>query len=336
MNWSQPYSATWRIFRVNRKTWADAEKLTSVDSADVTRTADGDLIESGSLKVTGDFETGYYRIVMTAQQGGDVERVDIATLLFGTEGGEVDYGRTVHEVDGFSVLHPASTTTIVTGQYAPAGVDGAQYAAELLREAINAPVVVEGSFTLNEHLVHEFGSSVLEAAWAVLDAGEFVIQIDGRGIVHICPKPYSPSLTIDNARKGILLNKIDFSADTSEIPNRYIVMDGLNVTIAINDDPDSPVSSVSRGYYVDSVNTSPTPVNSETHAEYANRMLKKASILKDERSYKREYAPDVYPYSLVRASIDGLMGDLRVESQSISCGRGITVSERASREVSLW
>lgn len=336
MNWTKSYTSTWRVFRVNRKTWADGEMLEKVDSASVSRTADGQILESGSLEVSGEFNTDYYRIVMTAEQSGEIERVDVATLLFEVKGGSIDFGRTVHEVEGFSVLHPAETTAITLGEYAPAGVDGVKYAKELLESAINAPVETEGSFILNNHIVHELGSSVIEAVWAVLDAGGYIIQIDGRGVVHIRPKPTEPTLKITNANIGMLSNGIDFESDMSEIPNRYIVIDDTNVVIAENNNPESIVSTVNRGYFVDMVDTSPTPVDGKTLQEYANDRLRGLSILKDERTYKREYAPNVYLYSIVRASIGGLQGDLRVTSQSIDCGNGIVVSEKASKEIALW
>ena len=336
MDWTKSYTSTWRVFRVNRKTWADGEMLKKVDSASISRTADGRVLESGSLEVSGEFESDYYRIVMTAKQGGELARVDVATLLFDVKGGHIDFGRTVHDVDGYSVLYPADTTAITLGEYAPAGVDGVQYAAELLRSAINAPVETEGSFTLNDHVVHELGSSVIEAVWAVLDAGNYIIQIDGRGVVHIRPKPTEPSLRINNSSIGMLSNGIDFDADYSEIPNRYIVIDDNNITIASNNDPASIVSTVNRGYFVDVVDTSPTPVNGKTLQEYANDRLKQLSVMKDERTYTREYAPDVYLYSLVRSSIDGLQGDLRITSQSVTCKNGITVNEKASKEIALW
>ena len=87
----------------------------------------------------------------------------------------------------------------------------------------------------------------------------------------------------------MLSNGIDFSADMSEIPNRYIVIDDRVVVTASNDDPESIVSTVNRGYFVDMVDTSPTPVNGKTLMEYANDRLKELSILRDERTYKREY-----------------------------------------------
>lgn len=336
MDWSKSYTSTWRVFKVNRKTWADGDALKKVDSASISRTADGRMLESGSLGVSGEFEADYYRIVMTARQGSEFARVDVATLLFDVKGGRIDFGRTTHSVEGYSVLYPASTTAVTLGEYAPSGVDGVQYAKKLLESAINAPVEAEGSFTLNDHVVHELGSSVIDAVWAVLDAGGYIMQIDGRGVVHIRPKPTEPSLRITNASIRMLSNGIDFEADMSEIPNRYVVIQENNVTMASNDDPNSIVSTVNRGYYVDTVDTSPTPVNGETSNEYAERKLRDLSIIKDERTYVREYAPDVYLYSLVRASIDGLQGDLRVLAQSVNCGKGITVQEKAAKETRLY
>lgn len=336
MDYSQSYSSEWRIYRVNRKTWADADSIDRVESASVTRTADGSLLESGRLSVTGEFERDYYRIVMLAEQGGEVQRVDVATLLFEANGGNLNYGTETHDIEGRSVLYPASTTVITFGQYAPKGYNGALYAAELLEGVINAPISVEGSFTLDVNVVHEIGSTVLEAVWAVLDAGNFVMQIDGHGEVHILPKPTDPALTINNASIRLMANGIDFEADTSEIPNRYVVIDGINVTIATNNDAASDISTVNRGYAVDQIDTSPTPINGETYAAYAERKLEEMSVLREERTYQREYAPDVYPYSIVRGSITGLDGDYRVDTQDIACGHGITVSEKAYKEIALW
>lgn len=334
MNWDESYSASWRVFRVNRQTWADAEQITNVDGASINRTADGELLESGGLELTGDFKPDYYRIVMTAEQGGEVERVDVATLLFDVSGGKYNHGVTAQNAEGYSVLYPASVTSIMAGEYAPKGVNGAEYAAELLQSAINAPVEAEGSFVLNDHVVHKIGSSVLDAVWAVLEAGNFVMQIDGRGVVHIRPKPNEPSLIADSSK--LFMNEISYQANISEIPNRYIAISGSLKTAAVNDDPNSEVSYAARGYYVDVVDQSPTPIDGETFGKYAERKLKEASVLKDERSYTREYYPGVLLYSVIRASIDGLEGDLRVMSQSLSCGNGITINEKSVREVSLW
>lgn len=336
MDWLKSYSATWRIFRVNRQTWADAESIPGVVSVEVLKTADGDLIESGSMTITGDFQPDYYRIVMNAEQGGDEERVDVATLLFDKTGGEYDYGINTEDVDGFSVLYPASVTMVTDGEYAPKGVNGATYARDLLAGCINAPIEVDGAFILNDHIVHELGTPILDAVWSVLNAGGYVIQIDGKGIVYIRPKPVEASLVIDNSQRGLLLNGVTYKADVGAIPNRYIVIDGVNITIAENRDPRSEVSTVSRGYTVDVVDTSPATVDGETYGQYANRRLIESSILKEEREYSREYVPGIYPYSIIKATIDGLEGNLTIQSQSISCRHGISVSEKVAKEIKLY
>ena len=336
MDWSKSYSSTWRVFKVNPATWADGETLTAVDSVSVTKTADGSLLESGGMELSGAIEPAYYRIVMTADQGGELARVDVATLLCITNGGGYDYGNMSYSANGYSVLYPASVTAISVGGYAPAGVNGAEYAAEILSAAINAPVEVEGSFTLNNAIVHELGTSVLDAAWAVLDAGGFVIQIDGRGVVHILPKPTEPALTIDTQTEGLVLNGVTFTSDESEIPNRYIVIDDGITVIASNDDPGSRVSTISRGYKVDEVDTSPTPIDGETLSEYAERRLRELSVLKQEQNYTREYADGVNLYSVVRASLRALDGDFRIVSQQINCSNGITVDEKVEKEIMLY
>lgn len=337
MDWSKSYTAQWRIFRVNRDTWADAELISDVDSVSVTRTADGSLIESASMEVTGEISTDYYRIVMTAQQGNEATRVEVATLLFDAQSGTHDHGGVVQSVHGYSVLLPASTTLLLKGQYAPCGVNGAEYAAELLRSAINAPVVVDGAgFTLNNNLVHELDSSVLDAAWTVVNAGNHCIQIDGHGTVHITPMPTAPALQLDSAASSLLMNGIGYTQDVSAIPNRYVVVIGDARTVAVNDSIDSRVSTANRGYYVDVIDESPQPINGETLNAYALRKLHEESIVTDERRYTREYADGVNVYSIVRASLNGLNGDYRVQSQSITCDYGVTVQEKAAREIDLW
>lgn len=336
MNWGRSYSSTWRVFKVNKDTWADGEALAGVDSVSVTRTADGSLLESGSIELTGDIEPGYYRVVMTADQGGELARVDVATMLFISNGGGYDYNTHTRKADGHSVLYPASVTAVATGGYAPAEINGAEYAGKLLASVINAPVKVEGSFTLNEPIVHAVGSSVLEAVWSVLDAGGFVIQLDGRGIVSIRPKPAEPDLILDNQNSGLVLNGTSFTADESDIPNRYIVIQDAALTSAVNNDPESPVSTVTRGYTVDVTDTSPTPIDGETMAEYADRRLHELSVLKEEQTYTREYATGVELYSIVRATLEAFEGDYRVTTQTINCDNGITVSETVEKETSLW
>jgi len=59
MDWSRSYSSDWHVYRVNRDTWAYAVRVTGVDSVSITRTADGAMLESGSMTITGDLAPDY-------------------------------------------------------------------------------------------------------------------------------------------------------------------------------------------------------------------------------------------------------------------------------------
>lgn len=335
---------SWRVFRVNTDTWADGSILTRVNSASVSRDVSDTptTVERGSMSVdmavADSFEEGYYRIVMTADQGGSTERVDVATLLFTSTSSTANRGVSEAQVSGRSVLYPASVTRLAIGSYAPKGVDGAAFCKELLDSCVNAPVTNEGSFTLDDHVVFDIGASTLDCVWMVLNAGNHVLQIGGDGVIHIRPKPTNPSLVLDIAHARLLQPEVVHDLDYSEVPNRYIAVSGEMSAMAVNNDPESITSTVRRGWTSDIVDQSPVRTDGETLAAYAARRLEEESMVNDARSYTREWWPDVLPFSLVHGSLSsvGVEGDFRVVSQQLTCGRGIVVEERASREVYAW
>ena len=335
---------SWRVFRVNTKTWADGPLLTDVNSVSISRDVSDTptTIERGDMSidmgVADQLEEGYYRIAMTAEQGGATERVDVATLLFTATSSTVDRGVSDARATGRSVLYPASVTKLSVGSYAPKGVDGAAFCADMLSKTINAPVVNDGGFSLDDHVVFDIGASVLDCVWMVLDAGNHVLQISGDGTVHIKEKPTEPSLLLDLAHARLVQPGIGRDLDYSEVPNRYFAIQGEQMGSAVNNDETSVTSTVSRGWASDVVDQSPVRTNGETLAAYAARRLEEESMVTDARTYTREWWPGTLPFSVVRGSLAsvGLDGDMRVESQQIKCGAGITIEERAVMEVYTW
>lgn len=342
--WTEGYSATWRVYRVNEDTWADAEELEGVTAATVERGREtvGPTMERGTLSVDADpqegFAQGWYRLVMYAEQDGFTERADIATLWCQASGGEVNCGIDALDVTGEGALWPASQTKLVAGSYAPKGVDGVQYVTDMLSAAIVAPVTGTGAFTLDEHVVFDVGISVLDAAWLVLDAGGYVLRVEGDGTVEVVKKPSLPALELDLANARLLHPGVRHELDYSEVPNRYRVNEDGTIAEAVNDDAASEASTASRGFCVDVVDESPVRVDGETLAAYAARMLEERSLVRDTRTYTREWWPSVLPFDVVRGSISsvGLDGDMRIDSQGLTVGIGVTVEETASREVYAW
>ncbi len=339
-DWSAGGKVAFRFRRVDTSTWADASDAGPLLSASVERVRGG-LLESGSAEVAravGEgFEPGYYRLSAVAE-GRGLARSDVATLYFAGGSSSVARGSKTVGIEGRSVLYPASVRRMLAGSYAPEGTDGAAAAARLLRECVACPVEVEGAFTLNVPVIFDLGCSYLDAVWMLLDAGGWCMQVSGRGAVSVKPKPTAPSSLLDASAARALAPGVTSSLDYSGVPNAYLADDGRQSVRVVNDDPESPTSTTSRGYVHDVVDTAPKPVDGETLAAYARRKLREMSTVEDVRGYTRAYEPDLRPYDVVRFSLpsQGLSGDMRITRQSLRIGRGITVTEEACKEVTTW
>ena len=253
------------------------------------------------------------------------------TMLCESVTGSRDKSYITLNVDGLSVLQPASERHLLAGTYVPKGANGANQAAKYLRKCIPAPVVVEGSFTLDDNVVLDADSSYIKAAWTLLDAASWCMQIDGDGTVHIKEKPVDPILSLDQANASILKPSTTFKRSIDSIPNLYIAVDGDEIAEAINDDPDSSLSTITRGRVIDKIDRSPVKVNGETLHNYAERKLEEESTIVKTYGYTREWWPDVYPFSMVRGSIPqrGIDANMRVMSQSFQFGKGLAITETA-------
>ena len=331
------YTSEWSVRRVDRDTWEDGDALEGVMSAVIDRERhDGaPLLESGSMELdSADFAEGWHRIYMTATQDGS-ERHAMATLLFERASGRTEKGSTVLTLKGRSVLQPAADEKLAYGAYAPAGCDGAAYAARLVSSCTPAPVRVEGSFTIVDDFVFDLGTSKLDAAWKLLDAAGWCMHIDGRGEVTVRQKPTEPALELSRANAGLLIPGIDDDFSLVDVPNRYYAIDGDKRAVAENVDPASRASYPSRGRWKDEVDTSPVLIDGESLEHYAQRKLAEISVVERTYSYEREFWPGVTVYSLVRATLaaNGIEGDLRVATQRIECSLGAKVTETAVEEV---
>lgn len=341
-DFSKSYSSLWRLYRVDPYSWADSSIVGGIRQATITSSM-GDMIESGTFSIDteigSEFEEGYHRLVMYATQDGATERHEIATLYCTSTNGTTNKGVDVKTIAGRSVLYPASKTCIDAGLNVAAGENGLTFAAELLRDTISAPVEAMGGFTLADHFVFDLGAKVLTVVWTLLNSAGYCMQISGNGTVTLLPMPTEPVVSIGSDGDGILMPEESYELDWSSVPNRYIATDGTSVGVAVNDDPTSRISTVSRGFVVDidsGIDSSPLLVNGEGLDDYCVRRLHEMSVAYDSRSYAREYIPNVHPYSIVRRSTAKGTVDSRVENQSLACGAGITVTESARIEVNGW
>lgn len=328
------YASRWRVRRIDADTWLPSGEIGGMRSVTVRKSANYDstpLMESGDVESTGRLAEGYHRIEMLSSTG---ELAEVATLLLVPDGSTWSHEKWNGRAVGKSVLSPAAERKLKPGAYAAMGDDGAAWAARTLSGVIDAPVRVVGSFSLGEHVVFDLGASYLDAVWKVLDVGGFCMQVSGDGTVTVCPKPGEPALVVNAATRSLLMPEIGSGLPVDDVPNVLKVYDDKGVEhVARNDDPSSPTSTVSRGREIDCVEDSPTREEDESWDDYASRRLSELSEIYETYDVEREHVPGVLPYSLVRVNLpeQGMSGDYRVMSQTIECGKGITVSETWGR-----
>ena len=116
---------------------------------------------------------------------------------------------------------------------------------------------------------------------------------------------------------------------------------GYKFSRIINDDPNSPVSTVTRGREVTYRDSNPSFTGVPTQEQidnYAMQQLRNLSCLEHKITYKHAYCPvrigDCVQLNYVRAGLRNVKA--KVISQSIKCEPGCPVTEKAVFTKKLW
>lgn len=339
IRWSQDYKVEWRLMSVNKDTWADSGRSEFVNSARIDRdmTANVPLLESATfdsqVPVGENWANGWYRLKAIVAQGSDVESISMGTFRIEAGSDKVDFGTQTATLKGYSVLYPASKKYMDLGSYIPIGVDGPEFVRDLLKQGgVCAPIHLDGTYTLDDYVTFDNQTQVIKVVWDVLDAGNYCMVIDGDGEIWIKPKPIQNKMAFNSKTADLLFPGVTRNLDYSGVPNVYKAYNGSISAKAVNDNPDSIVSTVSRGYVHEEVAINPMRVNGETLQAYCERMLEELSTIEKSYVYSRENVSDARPFDVVSMTLPqwGVEGDLRILSQSIECGKSIKISETAA------
>ena len=332
MDWSKGYSASYYLGVVDPDTWRDIDRIEITDG-NITKSNSG-LRESADVTCV-NYSIGrelWVRVWLDAAQGSGTEHVALFTGIACSPSVEIDGNRQTHPMECYSVLKPAQDVLLQRGWYAPANANGANLVKNLLSVS-PAPVVVDGlSPTLTHSIVSEDGESNLTMADKILTAINWRLRIEGDGTIHVCPKASSSSATFDALENDIIEPQVTLEHDWYECPNVFRAVLGELSAIAKDEDPNSFLSTVSRGREVWKEETSCALSDGETIAEYAARRLREEQSYAVSVSYSRRYQPDVTVTDLVRLHhpAQGLEGTFGVISQGIELGNGARVSEKVS------
>ncbi|MGI6204231.1 MAG: hypothetical protein ACOYJH_03010 [Anaerovoracaceae bacterium] len=328
MDYSKGFAAYYEAFRVDPVTWTDEEELLLTDGR-LTRNTDS-LRESASVTMT-DMPAGEFwiRIYLKAAQEGTQDRRAIFTGLATSPEKSIDDGFISYSVDCYSALKPAADVFVPVGYYAPSGISAAEIAADLLGSVTPAPVEVAArSPALTSAIVAEDEETDLTMAEKIIDAIGWRIRTAGDGTVVIEPASTEEKRTF-GASNDVLEMSVTDKQDLFSVPNVLRVVVGSTVTVARDEDPDSPYSVSNRGREVWAQEKNPTIPDDTSVTQFAREQLKTKQAAARTVSYTRRFDPDIFVGDIVRLNYSEIQGLFRITSQSIDLSAGAPVQEEA-------
>lgn len=349
MDWTKPYSVSYEHWTVNPGTWQDVERLSCVLEATVTFDRDQDTLGDASYTLTEPLDEQYVRTYLVAEQSGSRERCALGTWLLQCPFKDFDGKQRSARCDAYTPLLELSDDFPEIGYTAVEGTDALSLAQSILLEHCRAPFIEcdEEAF-LEDDFVAELEDTWLTFLTSMLEEVGYRLSLDDLSRVVIEEEPEAASSKTlweyTDGNSSILCADVTDEADLHEIPNVYQVVysnDSLTLSgTAINDDPDSIVSTVSRGRRVMQRDTSPdvtgTP-DQATISALAEKGLREASMCDRTLTYTHGFN-GVVPFGCVHLSYDraGIDSKALVKSQSIACDSACSVEETAVYKERLW
>ena len=331
---------------VHRLTWDDTIDRHipwSLISATITKEVmDGAcLLDSATMTVSApigyEFPEGWYRLVANITAGFEKTRHALGTFWVYPTGDEIRNGHLVISLNASSSLTPLAEREILTGDFVSKGASAAEKVARLIREATPAPVSVLGDFTLNDYYVFDPGTTYLDVVWGLIRKAGWCLQLQPDGRVVVREKPETPSYIINRETRDVVKQGVRRTFNRSDIPNRLKVIDRYGGEYVVeNHQAGSRTSYEARGRWIDAVDTAPQPKDGETIPAYAKRQLEQLSTVSYLHTFAMDWVDNLVPFDLVQALLpnDGLMGDLRITRQQITCGNSrLKVDVTAGYEV---
>ena len=334
MEWKNGFSAAYYAYIVDPATWRETTKI-QLTGGKISRTASG-LRDSADLDCVS-YPQGtehYLRVYMDTKQDGTGAHVPLFTGLASSPAQDFDGIYETNTVKCYSVLKGAADILLDRGFYIPAEANGAT-AIKTLLEVIPAPVITEEDApTLTNAIIAESGETHASMVDKILMAINWRLRIDGAGTIHIEKQPMDSVAQLDPIENDVIEPSISIEYDWYSAPNVFrAIQQDLSAT-ARDDDPESPLSTVSRGREVWAEETSCKLNIGESISQYALRRLKELQAVAKTAEYTRRFNPNIYVGDLIRLRYpeQGLEGIFKVKSQSITIGSGSPTEE----EVEAW
>lgn len=349
-DWSKSMQQTFEYYIVDPATWRDVKKLDNVKSCTISRDSDMETLGSATIDVAESLGECYIRVYLVTIQNGITEKHPLGTFLVQTPSSSFDGKVRSVSMDAYTPLLELKESPPPLGYSILKGENIMDIASRLVGENARAPVVPT---TSSDNLYYDFVANTNDT-WLtfisdLIANAKYSFALDDMGRILFSPKQDTASLqsvwTYTDDNSSILLPELTMDHDLYGIPNVVEVIysncGDYFYSRVVNDDPNSPISTVNRGREIVHRDTNPSLSGNSTQAqidEYATRLLKELSTVEYKISYTHGYCPvrlfDCVRFNYTRAGLRNVKA--KVISQNIKCTPGCEVSEKAIFTTKLW
>ena len=349
-DWTKSMQQTFEYYTVDPGTWKDSKKLDTVKSCTIKRDYDAETLGSATIDINDALGECYIRVYLITFQKEVKEKHPLGTFLVQTPATSFDGKVQTVSMDSYTPLLELKENPPPLGYSILKGGNIMEMAYRLVRENARAPVVeTKDTTTLHYDFVSDTNDTWLTYLRDLISNAKYLFALDELGRILFSPKQDTASLQpvweYNDGNSSILKPSVSLNRDLYGIPNvvEVIYSNGGDFYYArvVNDDPNSPISTVNRGRTITHRVTNPDLVGSPTEGqvqEYAEQLLRELSTLECTITYEHGYCPvrigDCVRLNYTRAGLIDVKA--KVISQSIKCEPGCPVTETSVYTTKLW
>ena len=349
-DWLSSMQQTFEYYIVDPKTWKDIKLIDAVKSSTIQRDAEAETLGSATIDMTESVGESYIRVYLVTIQNGLRERHPLGTFLVQTPSLSFNGRLQNISVDAYTPLIELKESPPPLGYSILKNSNVMDFAYRLARERARAPVIkTECNTLLGMNFTASTDDTWLTFLSDLIANAKYNFALDEMGRILLSPYQDTASLqpvwTYNDDNSSILYPEISVDRDLYGIPNVVEVIHsngaGYYFVRAVNDDPNSVTSTVSRGREIIHRVNNPDLVGKPTESQvkdYANQLLRELSVLEYTVTYTHGYCPvrlgDCVRLNYARAGITNIKA--KVISQTIKCEPGCPVTEKAVFTTRLW
>ena len=349
-DWTKSMQQTFEYYIVNPATWKDVRRIDNVKSGSITRDLGVETLGSATFDIEEPLGECYIRVYLITIQNGAKDKYPLGTYLIQTPSSKFDGKNKIVSVDAYTPLLELKENPPPIGYSVLKDTNIMETAYKITKEQARAPVVAAAcTETLFSDFVANTDDTWMTFLNDLIANAKYTFALDELGRILFSPKQDMASLqpvwTFDDSNSSILYPEISMDYDLYGIPNVVEVIyssdDRCYYSRVVNDDSNSPTSTVSRGREIIHRVTEPilygNPTDEQVN-EYAVRLLRSLSSIEYTVNYSHGYCPvkigDCVRLNYSKAGLNGIKA--KVISQSIKCEPGCPVSEKAVFTANLW